>query len=195
MGARSPEHSPLRGALPWPAILGRGCVLGGGGVPSPASPRSLPWRDTHLSDLLHGRGLEVHFWAAAIGPGPVLELDSFVPVDLRGAKSWVARAEAAVGWEAAARALSQAAPPRSRSPLRARGEVEHVGSSEAEQLRAGLVSLDPSRPRGRMARETVCLFLVGGMGSGAEAERAGLRAPGPCSVWGTSWGVTGEGVA
>jgi hypothetical protein len=37
---------------------------------------------TYLSDLLHGGGLVVHLWATAIGLCPVLELDSFVPVDL-----------------------------------------------------------------------------------------------------------------
>lgn len=39
-------------------------------------------QDTHLFDLLHGRGLKVHLRATAIGPCPVLEFDPLVPVDL-----------------------------------------------------------------------------------------------------------------
>lgn len=45
--------------------------------------------DTHLSDLLHRCGLIVHLGATAVSLRPVLELDSFVPMDLGQDQSWV----------------------------------------------------------------------------------------------------------
>lgn len=46
---------------------------------------------THLPDLFRARWLEVHLRVAAVGLGPVLELDALVPVDLTwggGLGSW-----------------------------------------------------------------------------------------------------------
>lgn len=57
--------------------------------PGPGRSRPRAKTDTHLSDLLHGRGLIVHLWATAIGPRPVFKLDPFVPVHLCQAKHQV----------------------------------------------------------------------------------------------------------
>lgn len=49
--------------------------------------------DTYLSDLLHGGGLVVHLWTAAIGLCPILELDPFVPMDLYQEENQVSAGE------------------------------------------------------------------------------------------------------